>query len=111
MSSIAPTTSCASEATAKTTNANVPTSVAEPAMPPRRSLNTCGKANVVDWKTRLDTAAVKKMIAVSRISVARISADIAALPAAEPGCERCRSIQMTGADNPAIRQTAMDGRL
>ncbi len=44
-------------------------------MPCKRSSKTLGKAKVVDWKTRLETAVVKKTIAVRRTSAALASAE------------------------------------
>ncbi len=43
-------------------------------MPPSRSSNTFGSAKVVDWKTMLDTAVVKKTMAETRTSSALTSA-------------------------------------
>ena len=44
-------------------------------MPPRRSSNTLGSANVVDWKTMLDTAVVRNTIMDTRRSSALTSGE------------------------------------
>ena len=59
--------------------------VAVPAMPTNRSSKIFGRAKVVPWKIMLETAVVKKMIMVTRISMARHSALLAADGAAAPG--------------------------
>jgi hypothetical protein len=73
-SSKRPTMSCPIEANANTTNASCPTAVADSAMPLRRSANTLGSANVVDWNTTLETAVVRNTIADTRKSSALTSA-------------------------------------
>jgi len=62
------------EATANTRNASWPSVVAEMAIPCSRSSNTLGRAKVVDWKTMLETAVVKKTMADTRNSSALMSA-------------------------------------
>ncbi len=58
-----PTMSWPREAIANTRNASCPSVVAETAIPCRRSSKTLGSANVVDWKTMLETAVVRKTMA------------------------------------------------
>ena len=68
------------EPSANTRNARPPSAVADTAMPPRRSSNTLGSANVVDWKTMLDTAVVRNTMADTRSSSALTSARWAPRP-------------------------------